>query len=668
MHSPLFRRLALSLTMCAASAASALPVAALGPAPGQSPGGAGGRQKDDTRSNGHSAQARGDGDFVVHVNDLLPPPGARLSGIVDPHLSNAALPIFDRIAPDGAVIRGHVFMQSSSIQPDYIGGIIEQAHDLGFRIMVTFHGTPQSMSTQPGDSLYYNYPPVNPEAWAALLVTVLQSIYAASGHLPDYVKIWNEPERPETWLGGREEFLVLYAAASQALEDAITTGALPAGMMKIGGPGMAGADSTMSIEEGARPLLYDIMDDAVALGYPLDYICWHSYDVHYLIGNALRYYPQVQQMRDYAASVGLPDVEVLIDEWNLKPSAIGLEKPMELDTQRCAGNALIFLAAAAQTDVDGLLFFQLQDVDGQNQIQDLTGAGTGLFSRRGMRKPVMRIFELMCGQNGMFSETGVQVEYPVNEWSAGMYASRVGNRVRVALSNDPVYHRWIWVAASEERGVRPGVLENAYDALNALGLAFSIANLTDEGGLTLEEAYMFLEVYPLADEALFLEDKPREIRIQVAGAAPELVRLAWPAYRFDDTHNNPALRRTEFLGLLQMDEEMSRRSAYDTVVPLVLAEGGSPPPFDPARLWTNDQVFAQDFGLSDPNDARTIFGVYRETVEASRLAYNELLGLNFQPASILMPDVPENVGLACSDGVISVTLQPGDAIVFDLTF
>lgn len=610
---------------------------------------------DQSPDDGFRVQARGHGAFTLRVNNLLPPEGNRLSGAVDPHLSDASSLVFRTVAMPGALLRGNVNMQSEVDQSEYACRLVQNAHALGYRIMLTFIGTAQSYSSRPEEPDYHRYPPTDPALWAEDLIALLGSMWTGCGDVPDYVKIWNEPDRPEYWLGDRNEFLDLFVTASHALGDAIDSGRLPAGLMKIGGPGMAGAASAMG---GSEPVLYSILEQAAAQQFPLDFLCWH----HYIIGNGLRFYGTVQDLRSRAAALGLAQVELHVDEWNIYPSAQNLENPLELDSARAAANAAIFVAAAGQTDPDGVFFFQLQDVDAQSQILDLTGAGNGLMTRRGVKKPVFRMMELV---RPMLSESRVRVTYPRNEWSAGVFATRLGNRVQVVVANDPVDHQWIWTEACLERGGEPGLLDAAVDLLDSLHLPISFSNLVNVAGLTPEQALIVLDVRPISEEALALAGMPRTVFLQVEDVPHEAIALSWPAYRFDSGHNNPAARRDELLPTLEWIEDTARFAGYSVVAPRLTALGVTVPPYDPEVVLANEESFALYFGVT-MDIARDLYPLYRNTVEEQRLAHVDLV--SNLPASMLTPDWPAGLGIHYANGVISLTLEAGGAAVFQFTF
>jgi hypothetical protein len=312
---------------------------------------------------------------------------------------------------------------------------------------------------------------------------------------------------------------------------------------------MAGADSTLGGPDG---LLEALILQAAAAPHPLDFLSWH----HYTIASGLRYSCTVTELRRLAAGRGLAP-ELIVSEWSLYPSPIGNPWAIELDGSHCAAQLAGFLANAAAVGLDANCFFMTQDAEPAAwEVLDLTGAGNGSFTRRGVKKPVHRVMELLYP---MALEEAVPVRWPANEWAVSVLASAAGNRLRLIVANDVADEQWVWSNACRERGGAPGRLWSAVALLQGLGLPVTFSTLTGVAGLGPGEAAIVLEVLPLAREAREIGRRPRTVRIRCSGSRLPAPFLAW---RFDSARNAVAEARPLILPELERVEAEARRAAW----------------------------------------------------------------------------------------------------------
>lgn len=663
---------------------------------GNGPGGKSARKVGTGNEVDSFAQARGDGPFVVDVGDLALPAGAKLSGMVDPHLTPRAADIVHPYTYPGAITRADIRMDIVQNRTGNAAELVAQAHEQGLKIMMTFIGTPTTNlppGVSPSDPEAWKYAPGDAVTWTADLIGLLKDIIdETEGELPDYIKIWNEPDQEYTYLGTSDAFLEFFRVAMQELELAFATDeVLQQHSAYIGGPGMADWDSAM---DGTIPLLYRILDDAAFYGYRLDYLCWHEYFIQ-KPANTMRFYQPVQLLNDRAASLNLPPLQWIVDEWNIYPDVVDNPNAFELDGHRAAATATIFIASAAQTAVDGIMVFLLQDVDPFGQIKDLDGAGNGLMSRRGVRKPVFRIIELL---RPMLDQMTVSVAYPPNEWAAGVYATRSSNRIRFLVANDPVRSDWVWAEQARYRGGEPGVWWNV---LNFAAEYFHVAleNVTPAqiiaAGLlmdppvvvTEDEANHIVAMIPIVSEAEDLwwdgvetprPEHYRTVEIQLEGVLRPSVQVKYPVYQFTQTVNNPSYWRENLLPVINEIEIDARHEAYlaSAAQMQVLDPDDTLKPFDPELIPTNPIDFAAMMGIDDdpldPLDDEHPTIVYTEiyvpTIEDQRLAQEAWV--NAQPDALLFESVAAEAGITYDQatGILHVTLAPATSVAFDITF
>lgn len=605
------------------------------------------------RSHDHQAQGAGDGDFVIDLDTWLPPFGARIAGAEDPGITPEAIVFYAELGHGDGLVRSNRRMDILANQAGSAAQALLAAQAAGMRSLFTCVGTPRNNATgdPPGEEWhtlpgYARTPPADLQLWADNLVAMLAEMQRDFGVLPDFVEIWNEPEREEWWVGTFEQYLALYRAASKAVKAAFP-------QIRVGGAGFASSEGVA----GAYTMPEALMLYAAQAGAPLDFVSWH----HYVPANELRYRDTTAHLRRFAGNSGLPAVPLLlVSEWSLYPNG-GENNPfaLELDGAPAATQIAGFLTSAIETALDGNCFFMTQDVEGGNQfaVFDLTGAGNGLFTHRGVKKPAYRILEFLYP---MAREPRARVTYPGNEWAVSLLATRrADGRVRLVLANDTLSAQWVWANACRERGGEPGVLWNATELLLDLGLPVTLFNLVRYGGLEPEQAQIVLEVVPLAEDAQWIESRPRVLRIEVRGGTL-VPAVAW---QFDDGHNAPAADRDALLPLLEAVEADAQAAAWSAAEAYFAADGVDLPnpanvdrwPASPAELaaWLGTSLAVAEGG----------WVLFYQTLEAERLA--QRAWLNDQPTTRLQTSTPAGAGVTREGNVLTVTLPQNTTLVLE---
>ncbi|TAH39734.1 MAG: hypothetical protein EYC70_02805 [Planctomycetota bacterium] len=606
---------------------------------------------------GCDSQARGagDGDFVLDLDRRLPPVGPRMYGVVDPAMTPVATEFFGELQPAGGLHRANRRMDVLANRAGRSAELVQYAHAIGMRSHLTCVGTPRSNATGnppteewhtlPG---YARTPPADMQLWADELVAMLAEMEAEHGVLPDQIEIWNEPDREEWWSGTDEEYLQLYFLASRAVKAAFP-------QVLVGGPAQA---SSESLEDGSTSTLLEKMVLlASARGNPLDFVSWH----HYGAANELRYRCTVKELRTLAHNSGLsPAPRMIVSEWNIYPNG-GESNPraIELDGSHAAAQVAGFLSSAVMAGLDANCFFMVQDVeDGQFDVLDLTGAGNGVFTHRGVKKPVYRLMEFLYP---MALQDRLNIQYPVDEWSASAFASLLpSGDVRLVAANDVLDEQWVWSNACRERGALPGALWNAVDLLNDLGLPVTIANLVNLAGLAAWEADVVMDVMPIAEEAQWIARHARVLRFQVRNGTLAPVR----AWRFDASHNAPATRRDEILPDLTAIEENAQQAAWNAAAAYFDSEGITLP--DPWTIteWPGSPQELAAMLHTTLSIAERGWELFYATLEAERLA--DRVELNELPATRLTAEDPLDALVVQNGTTLEITLQPNAVTVVDL--
>ncbi|TAH39735.1 MAG: hypothetical protein EYC70_02810 [Planctomycetota bacterium] len=605
------------------------------------------------RSN-NQAQGAGDGDFVINLDRWLPPAGPVMYGVVDPGITPAAVQFYGELSPAGGLQRATRRMDILANQAYRAAELVAFAHSNGLRSLLTCVGTPRDNAsgdppteewhTLPG---YARTPPLDMQAWADDLVAMLTEMQSRYALLPDYVEVWNEPEREEWWTGTREQYLDLYRITSVALKSAFP-------QVRVGGPGLASSESTL---DGPNTLLEAMVVQAGELGNPLDFLSWHDYGA----GGEIRYRSAVEELRALAQASGLnPAPELFVTEWNIYPNG-GDDNPnaIELDGPHAAAKVAGFLASAHKVGLDGHCFFMLQDAEeAQFEVLDLTGASTGAFTHRGVKKPAFRLMEFLYP---MAQQSTLVLQYPANEWAVSAFGALLPDGgLRLVVANDVVDEAWVWTNGCRERGAEPGVLWNAVELLNDMRLPITHVNLVNVAGLEPWEADVVLAVQPLAEEAQWIARHPRTVRFQTLGGALVPVQ----AWRFDPTHNAPAARRDEILPEVEAAEVTAQHSAWDAIAAFFAGHGVKlPDPWNIEEWPGSPEELAEVLGIT-LSLAEEAWELFYETLEAQRLARRA--ELNDLPATRLVGETPEAALVLRNSDFIEITLLPNSVTVVDL--
>ncbi|KAA3614556.1 MAG: hypothetical protein DWQ01_02290 [Planctomycetota bacterium] len=589
--------------------------------------------------------------FELHLDQLSAAPGSRLKGTCQWGSVQRAMQAFADISGPNALYRIKMYTAKPNPASDPARHT-RLAQEVGFQVLLTVKGTPLSMASDKTkeDNLGDEYPPfarsmpVNLQDYADYVVDLLGQFEKREGVLPDFVEIWAEPDRPESWSGTRDDYIHLYEVVSKSIRASFP-------QIKLGGAGVAGVLSDMG---GERPMLLSLIDFVVDQELPMDFVSWH----HYTIGAELRYNGAVQGLRDHLEENGLDEVRLFVSEWNIYPSAINNPDALSFENSHAAANFVSFFTAAADLDLDGNVFFQLQDIDGQQSgIHDLHARSVGSLSWRGVKKPVFRIMEVLFD---MAEEQRVQVDHPELEFGAAVFASLEEDRLRIVVGNDVVPADWVWSQGIREYGLKPGLVwKKLLKAGYRVGGPLPNQRRMSRAGMSEQEIEAAEEVMPRVEEARILEKHPRQLQLSLQGLNNFNLERVW---RFDSQNNDPVNHRLDIQATLVSIEEMAQDLAGLAVEEEMQARGiaGSAQDFHEAR---NPMELSQRLGVSE-SVAVNLFNLFHTTLAEERLSEMDLLdtlqGLSLQSMTA------EQAEIQINKPVISFEIEPNGVAVLEL--
>ncbi|RMH02251.1 MAG: hypothetical protein D6702_09170, partial [Planctomycetota bacterium] len=513
------------------------------------------------------------------------------------------------------------------------------AHEAGLEVLLTVVGSPPGVRLGAGNGAGATggRPAANELAeWASAVLAMIGDLRRHTGQLPDYLEVWNEPDRPEFFEGDLDDYLAIYGELAPRVRAAWPT-------IRIGGMGLAGAESTLGGQDSA---LFALIDHAARNGLPLDFLSWHNYG----LGASLRYSRIAERLRSALANRGL-DAELIVSEWNLR--ATPAVRGWEFDGSAAAANLVAFLSCAISQGIDHNVFFMLYD-DGAGS-EDLSGLGVGALTVHGVKKPVWRTMELVYP---MAEEHGCAVVLPPDEYALSALASWNGRRARLVVANDAVEPDWVWTRGCRELGLEPGVTAGQVAAAGGSPSAPPTRAALIAQGLAAAEADAVLALLDRVAEAAELMERPRRIRLELEGATGIRLLRAW---RFDSVHNNPAAHREELRPWLDQAERNAQAAADQAATDRVVELGGTVPP---GTRWTGSLAdLAARLGLS-LEQAGEVAALWRNTLRQQRLAAADLL--DTLPGASLEELPPATAGVRIDGAGLELELEPNGVIVLDL--
>jgi len=583
----------------------------------------------------------------LEANQLTPGQGAGYAGVVNWIGMDRAMDMFNTAGGTGGTFRRSLRLSD----PDSVQfrDDLKTAHDKGFTLWMTVMGTPESLASshsgltyETGLSPSARSMPTDPAAWADLLVAELTDLQTEQGILPEYIEIWNEPDRPEFFSGSMQDYLVLYTYASERIR-----GAFPG--IRVGGMGVAISSATLG---GTEPALEALATYAATNQLPLDFLSWH----HYEFTNSMALDHTAAELRTLTATLGLPMVEMVVSEWNIHPGINNY--PLDFDRAESAANLAGFLTTSLDEQVDRNLFFQLVDVQGESGAPDLQGGGMGSLTSHGIKKPAFLVLETILP---MLSEDRVKTTSEVSELGVRALATRSGDRIRLVLSNVPVNSDWLL----EERAQALGY--SSADFLAIVTPAFqaapsdppTVAELV-AAGLDPVLATAALDIYAEHKSVRASRWAPRNVQLKIRHLAGYTLG---EVTRFDDDHNDlSANSQGRLTNYLASADAKATRLTLEEMADL-LTSHGIPTSYQTLAAVNDFEAYAASLGL-DANAIGTLSVTYRDRFLDNKLASQE--SLNALPFLQITSEAAETSGVIDLNGMVTLTMAPHSVLIMDI--
>ena len=517
---------------------------------------------------------------------------------------------------------------------------------IGLKTWLTMMGTPldQSPSIEGeeypiGLAPYARWSPMSADIWADTVVTRLENYELLNGFVPSFIEIWNEPDRREFYNGDIADYLEIYTAASQKIKFRWP-------QIQVGGMGLAGHRSEMG---GTQSAVLSLIDHAAANNLPLDFVSWH----HYTIANELQYSGFIEDVRQRLDSYNMPDVKLIVSEWNLLPAPNA-----EFDHAHNAANYAGFQTTARELELDGNIMFMIQDSTRSNiSMGDFAGNGMGSITEHGIKKPAFHVIETL---QAMSDEPMLATIRPDNELSVNVYATKVGNRVRYVVSNDAIPGQWIWANRLRDAGLVPGYLWMLYSSAainNGAAHKPSHTELLAEGMTELEIA----SIREIEDELnMSWTFKKRDRPIEIVFGGDQLPNIS-NVRRFDSINNNFADRVEKIMPYLVQAEDNAMWYAQNEAINYLATYGIIVSPevldlYDGIQQWAIENNVEQS--ITD-----TAIKVYERSFDEGRLLDMDLL--NSLPQMSVTSMTAEDAKLTPGLGSVNFHMEPDSVVIFD---
>ena len=587
--------------------------------------------------------------FANHDQFIGVPPGVKAIGFANGHTSEKLMQAASDSGLYGGIFRRNLRMYNP--RPN-VPVSLSNAKNIGMRNWLTIGGTPEHLSSMAqtedeeearGYPLYARIPPTDTLAYAHAVINQLEHYESSEGVVPEYVEIWNEPDREEFFNGTLAQYFEIYHEVSQAIKNRWPS-------IKVGGMGLAGYSSKMGGNESA---LLQLIDYAATNNLPLDFVSWH----HYTIGQELEFSKFTETLRNRLNSWNKFSTELIVSEWNIFPSTNSHGE--DFDRAHSAANYASFQATARKHNLDGNIFFKLQDnaaIGGV--IDDFTGKGMGTITTRGLKKPIYHLMEVM---QSMAYESMVEVQAPEKEWSLNVYATRSGNRIRYVVSNDLVGGDWVWANRLREQGFSPNNLWSLYErAAKRNGRAKKPTHADMSwAGLNNAEIAAIQNLEGELMLAWHFMRKKRPVQIIFNGNIPPTLTNV---HRFNTLQNNPAEKINDILPMLEQVEEIAHQASLQAAVDVFNTYGYNVTveyvdSFDSVEDW------AQQAGVSHTVMKKGL-NAYQKEVASSRL--NDFDLLNSMPSMQLEYRDPQNCGVTVEGSNVYFEMEANSVLIFDL--
>jgi hypothetical protein len=267
--------------------------------------------------------------------------------------------LWEIFQPAQAPVRGKkkVLESPAGLEETY-AGVIKSVSDAGGTVLVNLFGTP----TGTGRIRDKKSPPADPRQYKALVKRVIRKL-SCERKLRVWYQVWSAPDLDDFFLGRRQEYLLMYRMAAEAVQEleAETGMHIP-----IGGPGSSWwfqnfDGNTVAVPE--RSLVYQLIWYCYRYHLPLDFISWHAYssDPQAELAQTMYRKTSVGLIRDWLRYFRMDTrIPLIVEEWNYDCGANNSPGRGE-KAQVAASYIPARLSFMHKAGIDQAVYFALED-------------------------------------------------------------------------------------------------------------------------------------------------------------------------------------------------------------------------------------------------------------------------------------------------------------------
>jgi hypothetical protein len=279
--------------------------------------------------------------------------------------------------------------------------IIKNITDAGGIVILDIFGTPANL----GKVLDKKSPPRDLKAFKELVKSTIRNL-SCNKRYNIWYEVWSAPDIDEFFLGRTQEYLNLYRAVAESINELEAETKLH---IPVGGPSVSWWFQNLdgnTIVTPERSLIYELIKFCYHYHLPLDFISWHGFssDAGAEKENTIYKKTAVTLVRDWLTYFNFDrNIPLIVDEWNFDRDANVLPARGE-ESFICASYIPARLKNMYDAGIDYQLYFSLEDF--QNNKEGVV-RNTGIFSfdsespgYKGSPKSIYNIFRMLSNLGG----------------------------------------------------------------------------------------------------------------------------------------------------------------------------------------------------------------------------------------------------------------------------
>lgn len=277
-------------------------------------------------------------------------------------------------------------------------GIIQKISEAGGIVIVDIFGTPAGL----GKALDSKSPPWDLKGFKALIKEQIRTLSCVKRYNVWY-ELWSAPDLDEFFLGGRQEYLNMYRAIGECINELEEEYRIH---IPLGGPSTSAWFQSLdgnNIATAERSMIYDLIKFAARYRLPLDFISWHAYSTDPKAEQAATTYNKSGPalIREWLSYFKLDrNTPLIVDEWNYDTSANVLP-----ERQEKSFIAASYIPARIKnmyaSGIDYQTYFSLEDFQGNKEgvVRNVGLFGfEGEYSEyRGFPKSTYNVMRMLSG-------------------------------------------------------------------------------------------------------------------------------------------------------------------------------------------------------------------------------------------------------------------------------